>query len=104
MRQTVDLSIAIDANTPSQRARVGFHAHAETMATVAGLSPGTDFFWLLLTAHEVGMSTAVTPAMRSIPIEYDAVRNAGLRIDQRIGHDVYALRAKKPAATGAERA
>jgi len=44
MRRMIDLSIAIDNDTPAdppfQRARVEYHAHAETAATVAGLFPG----------------------------------------------------------------
>lgn len=57
--------------------------------------PGTDFASPLL--------TAMIPAMRSTLIEYDVVRNASLRMDGRMVHDVYVFRVKKPAATGVER-
>lgn len=91
----INLSIAIDNDTPSLRSRVGYHVHTETAATIAGLLPGLDFAWPLL--------TAMIPAMRSIPIEYDERRNANLRKDGRTVYDVSVFRVKKPAATGVER-
>ena len=68
----------------------------------AGIYSGVRHYLKAVAATRSTVPAVVIPAMRAIPIEDEVVRNASLRVDGRMVHDVYVFRVKKPAESRGE--
>lgn len=68
----------------------------------AGIYSGVRHYLKAVAATRSTVPGIVLPAMRSIPIDDEVVRNASLRADGRMVHDVYVFRVKAPAQSKGE--
>lgn len=68
----------------------------------AGIYSGVRHYLKAVAATRSTVPAVVIAAMRAIPIEDEVVRNASLRVDGRMVHDVYVFRVKKPAESRGE--